>query len=119
MRYNVLSPDGFSIRYNKTYSTRDEAIQDAELWAKGYEKQGYYSSTQNGRIDLRDLPFYLTVVELKDLTKQDYQDYLNDVGTPEDDKKSNGGRIPDHAEYGRWLRRNDPIAFNVGYNDFK
>lgn len=47
-----------------------------------------------------------------------YEKYLNELGVPEDDKKSNGGRIPDHALYGTWLRRNDPIAFRVGYQDF-
>lgn len=53
------------------------------------------------------------------LTKQDYEIELNENGVPEDDKKSNGGRIPDYANYGRWLRKNDPIAFECGYNEFK
>ena len=51
------------------------------------------------------------------MTRQEYQEYLTEIGTPEDDLKSNGGRIPDTAKYGNWLRRNDPIAFNVGYQD--
>ena len=51
-------------------------------------------------------------------TKKNYIDYLNQIGTPEDDKKSNGGRIPDFAKYGQWLYKNDPIAFNVGYNEW-
>lgn len=53
------------------------------------------------------------------VTKNQFEDYLNEIGIPELDKKSNGGRIPDHAKYGEWLRRNDPVAFQVGYNDFK
>ena len=52
-------------------------------------------------------------------TKNSYEDYLNETGIPEDDKRSNGGRVPDHMPYGEWVRRNDPIAFNVGYNDYK
>lgn len=52
-------------------------------------------------------------------TKKQYTDYLNEIGTPEDDKKSNGGRIPDRAKYGNWIYKNDPIAFEVGYNEFK
>lgn len=51
------------------------------------------------------------------MTKKEYEEYLNEVGIPDDDLKSAGGRIPDHANYGSWLRRNDPIAFQVGYND--
>lgn len=51
-------------------------------------------------------------------TKQTYVDYLNEIGIPEDDKKSNGGRIPDHCNYGEWVRKNDPVAFNVGYREF-
>ena len=51
------------------------------------------------------------------MNKKEYEEYLNSFGTPDDDLKSNGGRIPDHVPYGSWLRRNDPIAFQVGYND--
>jgi hypothetical protein len=48
-----------------------------------------------------------------------YINYLNEIGVPNNDKKSNGGRIPDTAKYGNWLYKNDPIAFNSSfYNDF-
>lgn len=50
--------------------------------------------------------------------KKDYIQYLNEIGIPEDDKKSNGGRISDHAKYGNWIYRNDPIAFEVGYQEW-
>ena len=52
-------------------------------------------------------------------TKHNYEIELNELGIPEDDKRSNGGRIPDTSDYGTWLRRNDPIAFQVGYQDWK
>jgi hypothetical protein len=52
-------------------------------------------------------------------TKSNYEKYLNEIGTPEDDKKSNGGRIPNHSKYGNWMRKNDPIAFEVGFREFK
>lgn len=52
------------------------------------------------------------------ITKKNYENYLNGFPIPEDDKKSNGGRIPDDAKYGTWLRKNDTIAFNVGYNEY-
>jgi hypothetical protein len=51
-------------------------------------------------------------------TKKDFQEYLNELESPEDDKRSNGGRIPDNAKYGDWLRRNDPIAFECGFYEW-
>jgi len=50
------------------------------------------------------------------MTKQQYEEYLNTFDIPDDDVKSNGGRIPDNARYGSWLRRHDPVMFHVGYN---
>ncbi len=51
-------------------------------------------------------------------SKKQFIEYLNEIGAPEDDLRSNGGRIPDGAKYGNWLKKNDPIAFNVGYQEF-
>jgi hypothetical protein len=53
------------------------------------------------------------------VTKKDYEDYLNDLGAADRDLKSSGGRIPDNAKFGTWLRRNDPIAFEVGFGEFQ
>lgn len=50
--------------------------------------------------------------------KSDYELYLNSMEIPDHDKKSNGGRIPNNAKYGSWLRKNDPIAFEVGFNEW-
>jgi hypothetical protein len=50
-------------------------------------------------------------------TKREYEAWLNDLPVDWSDCKSNGGRIPDDANYGTWLRRNDPIAFQVGFNE--
>lgn len=54
-------------------------------------------------------------------TKQDHVEWLNELPVPSDDLKSNGGRIPDEVEwehkYGDWMRRSDPIAFNVSYQE--
>jgi len=52
-------------------------------------------------------------------TKSNYENYLNELGIPEDDKKSNGGRVPDYCKYGSWTRKNDTIAFTVGFREFK
>jgi len=53
------------------------------------------------------------------VTKKDYEDWLNELGTPSEDTRSYGGRIPDNSKYGSWMRRNDPIAFNVGFREFQ
>lgn len=51
-------------------------------------------------------------------TRINYERYLNELDIPFHDQKSNGGRIPDYCKYGSWLRKNDPIAFYVGYNEW-
>ena len=56
---------------------------------------------------------------MKQTTRKHFENYLNEISTPCMDLKSNGGRVPDSANYGTWLRRNDPIAFNVGYNEYE
>ncbi len=53
------------------------------------------------------------------MTRKDYVEWLNEVGTPRDDLKSEGGRVPDNAKYGEWVRKHDPIAFNVGFREFQ
>ena len=60
-KYQVLSPDGFTIDFHKPYYTsQKKAIEAFEKWKKRYEQQGYYSSTPFGRIDLEDLHEYCT-----------------------------------------------------------
>lgn len=51
------------------------------------------------------------------ITMKQFEEELNEYPIPKEDRKSNGGRIPDHAKYGAWLRRNDPIAFRCAYFD--
>jgi hypothetical protein len=51
-------------------------------------------------------------------SKGDYEEYLNELGVPEDDKRSNGGNVLDSARYGSWMRRTDKVAFNVGYQEY-
>lgn len=61
-QYNILSPDGFSIR-NEDFDSKEEAIKFfREIWIKRFEQQGYYSSN-NGRIPLCDLEESCTLVE--------------------------------------------------------
>ena len=53
------------------------------------------------------------------MTKKQYEEFLNELEIPLNDRKSNGGLIPDNCKYGSWLRRNDTTAFQVGYREFK
>ena len=50
-------------------------------------------------------------------TKKEYERYLNEMGVPKSDDVEYGGRCRS-KDYGTWLRRNDPIAFNVGYYEW-
>ena len=65
MKYDVLSPDGISIHFSDTYKSIKEAKQALTLWVKRYEMQGYYSSTDYGRIPLNELEKYCTIINLK------------------------------------------------------
>jgi hypothetical protein len=63
-KYDVLSPDGFSISATETYTSKKKAIEAFKEWKKGYEAQGYYSSTKYGKIHLSDLEDYCQLIEL-------------------------------------------------------
>jgi hypothetical protein len=53
-RFQVISPDGFSLFMNKTYFTINGAEKDIKKWIKRFEPQGYYSSN-SGKISLEEL----------------------------------------------------------------
>jgi hypothetical protein len=58
-KYQVLSPDGFTIEFDKWfYRSMKKAKEAFENWKKRYEQQGYYSSTNYGRIPLNELENY-------------------------------------------------------------
>ena len=63
-KYDVLSPDGFSIHFSNTYTSRKAAIAAAEQWVEGYKRQGYYSSARHGRIAIEDLLDYCKLIEV-------------------------------------------------------
>lgn len=64
-KYDVITPDGFSISRDQIWDTPEEAIEAAKKWVKGYERQGYYSSNKFGRIDLEDLLDYCDLREVE------------------------------------------------------
>jgi hypothetical protein len=61
--YDLLSPDGFSIFPDRTYSSKTAVEKAYKEWVAKFKKQGYYSSN-NGRIDLEDLPFEMQFIEV-------------------------------------------------------
>lgn len=48
-----------------------------------------------------------------------YERHLNQLGIPENLKKSKDGQVPDYVKYGTWLRVNDPEGFDAGYQSWK
>ncbi len=63
-KFDVISPDGFSIERDKTYTTEQKAKDALTRWMRRYESQGYYSSNQ-GRIPLADLASHCEIKLLK------------------------------------------------------
>jgi hypothetical protein len=57
-KFQVLSPDGFTIERDKAYyRTFNEAVDAFIIWKERFRVQGYYSSN-SGRITLDDLKDY-------------------------------------------------------------
>jgi hypothetical protein len=64
-KYQIISPDGFNIDFSVSYyKTIKEAKEAFKIWQDRYIKQGYYSSTKYGRIDLSDLECYCQLIEI-------------------------------------------------------
>lgn len=62
-KFDVISPDGFSIHHEDTYNTKAEAAYAFKQWLKRYEIQGYYSSTNYGRIPLNEVIHYCKIIQ--------------------------------------------------------
>lgn len=59
MKVQVLSPDGFTIEFEKwSYPSKKKAKEAFDKWKILYEIQGYYSSLRHGRISLEELESY-------------------------------------------------------------
>jgi hypothetical protein len=54
-RYRILSPDGFDIRHDKFKYKESEIQAELEAFAKRYERQGYYSTSDRKQIALEDI----------------------------------------------------------------
>jgi hypothetical protein len=64
-KYDVISPDGFSIRIGvPPFSSIKERDKYFKMWKERFAKQGYYSSVKYGRIHLADLADYCEWIEV-------------------------------------------------------
>jgi hypothetical protein len=64
-KYDVLSPDGFSIRIGvPPFSSIQERDKYFKMWKERFARQGYYSSVDYGRIPLENLADYCQWIEL-------------------------------------------------------
>ena len=64
MSYQVLSPDGITIEFDKwSYPTLKKAERAFENWKKRYEQQGYYSSNFQ-RIPLNELKSHCQIKKI-------------------------------------------------------
>ncbi len=65
IKYDVLSPDGFSISRVETFDTKEDAEIALDNWIKRYEQQGYYSS-RDGRIPYNQIKECCEIIEFED-----------------------------------------------------
>lgn len=63
VKYDIESPDGITIDPFDIYNTPEHAWIAFEIWAKQFEKQGYYSSN-NGRIPLDQLKSHCKLIPI-------------------------------------------------------
>lgn len=64
-KYQILSPDGFTIDCNVSYYKSIKQAKEAfKNWLQRYKIQGYYSSSKYGKIDLLDIEDYCQLVTL-------------------------------------------------------
>ena len=64
-KFDVISPDGFSIHFSDLYDTKEDAMIAFSDWKKRYEQQGYYSSNR-GRIPLNELEQHCKIIEVEE-----------------------------------------------------
>lgn len=63
MKYRIFSPDGVPLYDdNPKVNTQAKVIDHILLWARRYERQGYYSTAKGERIHWLELPYRTSIV---------------------------------------------------------
>jgi len=63
IEYDILSPDGISIEFGKTYLNSIQINKALDDFVTKYEDQGYYSSN-NGIVDLKELKSKCKIIKI-------------------------------------------------------
>ena len=64
IEYNILSPDGFTIR-QENFVSQEEAKEYLIQWIKRYEKQKYYSKNDGTKIPLSKVELFCKPINNK------------------------------------------------------
>jgi hypothetical protein len=72
-KYQIISPDGFTIENKEFYKSKKEALECYERWIEQYKTQGYYSSNLYGRIYWWDVHKYCEFKKYKKTNTQPCQ----------------------------------------------
>ena len=64
-KYDVLSPDKFSISFDEVWDTPEEAKEALKKWIGRYKQQGYYSTSNRERIPLDELETWCDIIPIE------------------------------------------------------
>jgi aminopeptidase-like protein len=76
--FDVLSPDGFSINRNSFFANEEVAKKGIEDFAKRYENQGYYSTSNREQISLDELKEHCRIVPIE-VSQEDIDEDLIEI----------------------------------------
>lgn len=63
-QFKIISPDGFAIEKDIISYNKEDIERKFNKWKTRFEFQGYYSSTQYGRIPLDELINYCIIEKI-------------------------------------------------------
>jgi len=64
-KYDVLSPDGFSISFDEVWDTPEDAREALKKWIQRYKQQGHYSTSNRERIPLDELETWCDIIPIE------------------------------------------------------
>ena len=85
----------------------ESSLSDAIYDEVGYSPNSFEYESESGNFSI------------KKGTKKQYEEYLNEIGEVLSEEEFIIGGKMRNGKYGTMLKKYDPIAFNVGYNEWK